>query len=337
MQADWRRTITSDVTGILFTPFARCAATSRTARAISIRRSHRYGLNGDETLVRGMPAVGFEARWPFISVHSWGTQTIEPIVQSIFRPNETQIGRFPNEDAQSLVFDDTNLFSIDKYSGYDRVEGGSRLNYGMQYSANVHRFGLVNVLFGQSYQMFGRNSFAFYDVSNTGAQSGLEDRSSDYVARAYFQPTGRFSFVTRFRFDKEDLSMRRFEIETRSTWDRLTLATIYARYEAQPDIGFLVRRNGVYQTASYKFMDYWSITAGVRYDLDRDRIDFGTLSLAYTDECFVISANYVADYTNLVTSTPVHKFLLRVDLRTLGGTGFTQNVGGQVTSQTPTP
>jgi LPS-assembly protein len=333
MQADWRRTITSDVTGILITPFARVRGDVANRSTNIDPAIVGYGVtNGDETLVRGMPAVGFEARWPFIAVHSWGTQTIEPIVQAIFRPNETQIGRFPNEDAQSLVFDDINLFSIDKYSGYDRVEGGSRLNYGLQYSANVHRFGLVNVLFGQSYHMFGRNSFAFNDLSNTGAQSGLEDRSSDYVARAYFQPTGRFSFITRARLDKEDLSVRRFEFETRSTWDRLTLATTYARYEAQPEIGFLTRRNGVYQTATYKFLDYWSVTGGVRYDIDRDKIDFGMLGIAYTDECFVVSANYIADYTNLVTSTPVHKFILRVDLRTLGGTGFSQNVGTQVTS-----
>jgi LPS-assembly protein len=332
MQADWRRTITSDVTGILITPFVRLRGDVANRNVRPYEGITNYTATGDETLVRGMPAVGFESRWPFISVHSWGTQTIEPVVQAIFRPNETQIGRFPNEDAQSLVFDDTNLFAIDKYSGYDRVEGGSRLNYGVQYAANVHRFGLINVLFGQSYHMFGRNSFSFYDLSNTGAQSGLEERTSDYVARAYFQPTGRFSFVTRFRFDKDDLSVRRFEIETRSTWDRLTLSTVYARYEAQPEIGFLIRRNGVYQTASYRFHDYWTVTGGVRYDLDRDKIDFGMLAIAYTDECFVVSANYIADYTNLVTSTPVHKFILRVDLRTLGGTGFTQNVGTQVTS-----
>jgi LPS-assembly protein len=337
MQADWRRTITSDVTGILITPFVR-------VRGDVAHRSTNldptivgYGVTENESLVRGMPAVGFEARWPFISVHSWGTQTLEPIMQAIFRPNETQIGRFPNEDAQSLVFDDTNLFAIDKYSGYDRVEGGSRLNYGLQYSANVHRFGLINVLFGQSYHMFGRNSFAFNDLTNTGAQSGLEDRTSDYVARAYFQPTGRFSFVSRFRFDKDDLSIRRFEFETRSTWDRLTLSTTYARYEAQPEIGFLLRRNGIYQLATYRFADYWSVTGGVRYDIDRDKIDFGLLTLAYTDECFVISANYIADYTNLVTSTPVHKFILRVDLRTLGGTNFSQNVSNQVTATAPTP
>lgn len=335
-QVDWRRTVTSDMTGMLFTPFARLRAD-----AASINVNHAaIGIGNfpnaqDDNLIRAMPAVGMEVRWPFISVHSWGTQTLQPIVQAIIRPNETRIGRMPNEDAQSLVFDDTNLFAIDKYSGYDRVEGGSRLNYGLQYSANVHRFGMVNVLIGQSYQMFGLNSYSIYDLANTGANSGLEERTSDYVSRIYFQPTGRFSFVTRFRFDKDDLSLRRFEAETSSRWDRLTLSTIYARYEAQPMIGFLERRNGIYQTATYQFHDYWSITGGVRYDLERGRIDFSTIGLSYTDECFAITATYVADYTNLVTASSVHKFLLRINLRTLGETGFKQNLGNQVTSVTP--
>ncbi len=334
-QMDWRRTLTSDVTGILFTPFVRVRSD---AASVNVSQA-AVGIGAfnarDDDLIRAMPAVGFESRWPFISVHSWGTQTLEPVVQMIVRPNETKIGRFPNEDAQSLVFDDTNLFAIDKYSGYDRVEGGSRLNYGLQYSANVHRFGLVNVLVGQSYHMFGQNSFSIYDLANTGAQSGLEERTSDYVSRIYFQPTGRLSFVTRFRFDKDDLSLRRFEAETTSRWDRLTLSTIYARYEAQPMIGFLTRRNGVYQTANYQIHDYWSLTGGIRYDLERGKIDFGTIGISYTDECFAITATYTADYTNLITSTSVHRFLVRVNLRTLGETGFKQNLGNQVTGVTP--
>ena len=34
-------------------------------------------------LARGMPAAGVEYRYPFVSVSSWGTQTIEPIAQLI--------------------------------------------------------------------------------------------------------------------------------------------------------------------------------------------------------------------------------------------------------------
>jgi LPS-assembly protein len=341
-QMDWRRTITSDMTGIQITPFAR-VRTDVAAYNITPNASvAQFITPGSDELIRAMPTVGFEARWPFISVHSWGTQTLEPIVQAIVRPNETHIGRFWNEDAQSLVFDDTNLFSIDKYSGYDRVEGGSRLNYGLQYTANIHRFGMVNVLVGQSYQMFGQNSFAqtgFTDAAGNAvgptANSGLEERASDYVARIYFQPTGRFSFVNRYRFDKDDLSIRRMEAEVRSKWDRLTLGTIYARYEAQPMIGFIERRHAIYQTAAFQFHDYWSISGGVRYDLEGGKIDLGTFGLTYADECFAITASYIADYTNTVSAQSVHKFVLRVNLRTLGETGFKQNLGNQVTSATP--
>src|ERR1041385_6546335 len=75
-----------------------------------------------------MPTVGLEYRYPFINVQPWGSTTIEPIAQAIIRPNETYAGKLPNEDAQSLVYDARNLFSVDKFSGYDRVEGGGRAN-----------------------------------------------------------------------------------------------------------------------------------------------------------------------------------------------------------------
>jgi LPS-assembly protein len=107
-----------------------------------------------------MPTVGLEYRYPFINVQPWGSTTIEPIAQVIIRPNESYAGRLPNEDAQSLVYDASNLFSVDKFSGYDRVEGGGRANVGVQSTTQFDRGGSVNMLFGQSYQLFGLNSFA---------------------------------------------------------------------------------------------------------------------------------------------------------------------------------
>ena len=75
---------------------------------------------------RVMPAIGLDYRYPFVAnFGALGVHTLEPIGQIIARPSETRIGRLPNEDAQSLVFDDTSLFEWDKFSGYDRVEGGA--------------------------------------------------------------------------------------------------------------------------------------------------------------------------------------------------------------------
>src|SRR5262245_38681557 len=41
------------------------------------------------------------------------------------RPNRMDQRRLPDEDARSLVLDDTLLFDIDKFSGYDRFETGT--------------------------------------------------------------------------------------------------------------------------------------------------------------------------------------------------------------------
>ena len=138
-----------------------------------------------------MPTVGLEYKYPFINVQPWGTQTITPIAQIIVRPNEPHAGQMPNEDAQSLVFDDLNLFRVNKFSGWDREEGGGRANVGIQATTQFDRGGYINVLFGQSYQLFGTNSFAVPDAVNTGIDSGLETRRSDYVGSISYQPSGR--------------------------------------------------------------------------------------------------------------------------------------------------
>lgn len=340
-EMNWRRTIINDW-GVVFKPFLSARADFATRGVDSTvgitSATANYADPGRETMVRPMATAGMEVRWPFISVHSWGTQVFEPIGQIIVRPNETHIGKFPNEDAQSLVFDDTNLFAIDKYSGYDRVEGGIRANVGVQYTANIHRYGMVNVLFGQSYHLAGKNSFSETgqidgtgSAVGTGLQSGLETDVSDYVSRIYYQPVGNVSFAARFRFDRDTFDVRRMEIETRSTWDRLSLATIYARYEEQPLIGYLNRREGIYQTAAFKLHENWSIFGGVRYDLDRDKFDLGMIGLSYIDECIAASFSYVADETNLTYTKPVHRVMLRVNLRTIGGAGVSTQVGSDRT------
>jgi LPS-assembly protein len=331
MSADmtWRTTTVTSW-GQIFTPFMIARGDVAHRRIAADPAVGAFISTSPEALVRGMPAVGFETRWPFISAHAWGTQIVEPIAQLVVRPNETQIGRFPNEDAQSLIFDDTNLFAVDKYSGFDRVEGGTRLNVGVQYTANINRFGTFNALLGQSYHLFGRNSFAFSGTvdpltgmqTGLGLQSGLEDTVSDYVARFALQTSKNLMFVNRYRLDKDNFAVRRFEFEASTAWGALSLSTIYARYEAQPLIGYIQRRDGVFQNAAVRLTNNWTVSGGVRYDFSQERVDLGILTVSYLDECFAIAAQYIADYTYAGSLQPDHRFLLRVNLRTLGGTSF---------------
>jgi LPS-assembly protein len=316
VQIDWKRKLINGI-GMVFTPFMQLRADVAYVNVKDDVAVSNYMQPGSSTVGRVMPAIGMEWRWPFLAVQEWGTQIIEPIAQVILRPNETGIGKMPNEDSQSVVFSDANLFAIDKFGGFDRVEGGGRVNAGVQYTANTTNYGTFNALFGQSYQIFGRNSYAVADNVNAGLQSGLERDTSDYVGRLYWQPNANLAFVTRYLFDRETFDTKRFEAEVRSRWDKLQLSTIYARYDPQPLIGFLKRREGIYQTAAVKLLKNWTVSGTVRYDVQDQNIDLYTIGLSYLNECIGVTASYTYDNTNLYSTTADHRFILRVALRQL--------------------
>ena len=326
-QAEWRRSIT-DQFGQVFTPFASVRVDAGAMQINNDPSVANYINTGDTNLVRAMPTVGMEYRYPFISVHSWGTQTFEPIAQVIARPNETQVGRWPNEDAQSLLFDDSNLFRVDKFSGWDRMEGGGRANYGAQYTAQVNQGGFINLLFGQSYHLFGENSFAQANPSNTGLGSGLDSTRSDYVARASFQPNSTYKFSSRFRFDNDNMALKRTELEASANFNRWSTSLLYGDYAAQPELGFLDRRQGLLGTASVKLDANWVLHGSALYDLRNNQFSQNMIGLGYIDDCLILALNYITNYS-YGSGTPVrnHSVMLQLSLRTLGGTTVSQNVG----------
>jgi len=327
-ETHWRRSFT-DSFGQEFTPFMSLRADAGSMQINSDPSVSNFINTGDTNLVRAMPTVGLKYRYPFISVESWGTQTVEPIAQVIARPNETQVGKWPNEDAQSLIFDDSNLFRVDKFSGWDRVEGGGRANYGVQYTAQFNQGGSVNALFGQSYSLFGQNSFAVGGVSNTGLDSGLDTRRSDYVARVSYQPNKTYTFTSRFRFDNDTFEVRRTELEATAKFDRWNLSLLYGDYAAQPNLGFLDRRQGVLGTASVKLDANWVLLGGARYDIFAGSFDQTRLGVGYIDDCLILALNYITSYSyGNGTPTRNHAIMLQLNLRTLGGAAVSQGVSG---------
>jgi len=325
-ETHWRRRVT-DQFGQVFTPFASVRVDAGSMQIKNQPGVANYIETGDDNLVRAMPTVGLEYRYPFINIQSWGTQTIEPIAQVIIRPNEQQIGRWPTEDAQSLVFDDSNLFRVDKFSGWDRVEGGSRANYGMQYTAQVNQGGFVNVLFGQSYNLFGQNSFALGGTTNTGLDSGLDTTRSDYVARVSYQPNSTYMFTSRFRFNNDSFEVQRTELEGRVNFDRWSGALLYGNYAAQPELGFLDRRQGILGTGQVKLDANWVLLGSARYDINAGKFDQTRVGVGYVDDCLILGLNYITNYTYSGNVQANHTVMLQLSLRTLGGTSVGQPVG----------
>ena len=328
-EAQWRKSFT-DSWGQIWTPFA-----SLRADAVNADISNQPGVAnflpvGDTQALRVMPTVGLEYRYPFINVQPWGSTTIEPIAQVIIRPNESYAGKLPNEDAQSLVYDTSNLFSVDKFSGYDRVEGGGRANVGVQATTQFDRGGSVTTVFGQSYQLFGLNSFTVQDMTNTGIDSGLAKPKSDYVASVSYSPNRTYTFSTRARMDEATGSMQRFEAEGRANFDRWSVGLLYGDYSPQPDLGYLTRREGLLGSGSVKVAANWVVTGAARWDLQANQINQYVVGAGYVDDCFVLAANYVTSFSYATTASPPilgHAFMLQIGLRTLANTTSSAGAG----------
>jgi LPS-assembly protein len=311
----------------VFTPFASVRADAASLHVNDDPTVANFIQTGDSELARAMPTVGVEYRYPFISVQSWGTQTIEPIAQIIARPNEPQTGRWPNEDSQSFIFDTSNLFRVNKFAGWDRVEGGGRANYGVQYTAQLNKGGAFTALVGQSAQLFGDNSYQQPGTTNTGLDSGLDKTMSDYVAGLSYQPNSTLTFSSRYRFDQSTFDVKRLELETTAAFDRWNVSLMYGDYAAQPEIGFLDRRQGVYGTARVKLASNWAVFGGARYDLKEGKFNATNLGLGYIDDCLILALNYITGYSySGPTVTTNHQIMLQLSLRTLGTTSTTQNV-----------
>jgi LPS-assembly protein len=254
---------------------------------------------------RYMAGAGLEYRFPFVSTSSWGTQTITPIAQLIARPSEIIPRIQPNEDSQSLVFDDTNLFAWNKFSGYDRVEGGTRLNYGLQYVADFANGGHANFVAGESIQVAGQNSYTLYNPTNTGLESGLDKKYSNFVFGETLQPfSSPITLLSKQQFDSSTLQLARFDGIAKATYAGVTGSVDYALYAAQPALGYEFPREGVTGNVAYSFQNRWSVDGSLVLDLSRHYYDtLGqttpifypvgySFGLGYKDDCTTLTVRY---------------------------------------------
>jgi LPS-assembly protein len=298
-----------------------------------------FGGQNSGSAAVGMAGVGLEYRYPFAWNSSIGEQVIEPIGQIIARPDEILPRLQPNEDAQSLVFDDTTLFEWSKFSGFDRVEGGTRANYGFQYTDSFNNGGHFNVVAGESVQVAGQNSYTIANVTNTGLESGLDKTWSNYVAGETLQPTSApFTLGLKQQFDDDTGALARFDSILTGKWGGWEGSLDYAQYAAQPLLGWEFPREGLITSAKYKFDNGVVATAGVTLDLSRHYYDpnYGSpfyptqwnVGLAYTaNSCVTIKAAYNSTLSVPISTNPGvaappatrdQTFLFEIDLRTLG-------------------
>ncbi len=321
-ESTWRKSFTDPI-GQVITPFV--YARGDIYRVSSFTDPISTEDSDGDTIARGTAAAGVEYRYPFVKHTAAASHTIEPIAQVIARPGVNDQEAVPNEDANSLIFDDTLLFDIDKFSGYDRLETGTRANVGAQYSFQTNSGWSVRTLAGQSYQVAGQNAY-----SN---DTGLGETASDYVTGFYVNTPQNLRFISQSRFDQKDLELQRQDIQVVASVGPLYGAASYVDAKAQPELGFNDDREEFSGLAALRLSEFWTLFADVRYDIADDQFIRDSVGIRYADECFVLSVTYAQQFIEDGDIKPDESVLVRFELKGVGSSSETTDSIGEISPE----
>lgn len=271
---------------------------------------------------RGIAALAADIKWPFVGDFFAGSQRITPRVQIVASPNTRNL-TIPNEDARSIDLEDSNLFALNRFSGYDRWEDSSRVTYGAEWSVDLPGISF-NTVIGQSYRLSSKPSLL-------PVGTGLSDRLSDIVGRTTLK-YGRFLEIThRFRLDKDNFAIRRNEIDatvgTRKTY--ALIGYLKLNRDIASTIEDLRDREEIRLGGRIQIARYWSVFGSTVVDLTGRKEDPATLSdgyqpirhrlgVMYDDDCIELGVTWRREYDAIGDARRGNTFLLRLALKNLG-------------------
>jgi len=308
LDGDWRKSYTLG-NGIRVEPFA---ALRGDLYNIS---DNPAGGPGTYNVTRGIATAGIDVTYPFIRRSPAGVTTIiEPIVQVALSPDTKIDGRIPNEDSTAFEFDDTNLFSYNKFPGYDLYEGGQRVNVGVRSSVDWGGGRTLRLLAGRSFR--GEADPAFT------ARTGLNQTSSDWIVSVDYTPLPGLSLYGRARLDDSDLEPRRVEAGANVSVGR---ARGYARYLSEDRDFTGVRREDAEAAGEVFITKTIGVTANAVRDLQADAWRRRGLGLIYVDDCLRFDLVYQREDNPVLGTRASQGVMVRLTLATLGDEGYRNN------------
>lgn len=270
---------------------------------------------------RGVALAAVDVKWPFAGSFAGGTQIFTPRFQIVATPSIKNLA-VPNEDARAIDLEDSNLFALNRFPGYDRIEDGVRFTYGFDWQWERPNW-RVSTTIGQSYRLT-RQPTLLPDGT------GLSSRQSDIVGRTEVRYRDFIKLTHRFRLDKGSFAVRRNEIDA-TIGNQRTYAEIgYLRLNRDiTSLEDLQDREELRIAGRVAFAKYWSVFGSGVFNLtDREEDPTFTadgfeplrtrIGIAYDDDCLELALTWKRDFTTNGDARRGNSFQFRIAFRNLG-------------------
>jgi LPS-assembly protein len=271
---------------------------------------------------RAVALAAVDMQWPFVGAAFGGTQVFTPRVQLVAAPTIRNLA-VPNEDSRAIDLEDSNLFALNRFPGYDRVEDGARVTYGFDWQLQVPNWRFSTTI-GQSYRLSHERT-----ILPDG--TGLSERLSDIVGRTEVRYKDFIKLTHRFRLDKDNFAVRRNEIDATVGSARTYAEVGYLRLnrDISPTIEDLGDREELRAAGRVAFAHYWSLFGSGVFNLT-NRSEDPTLNsdgfdpirtrlgVAYQDDCLELGVTWRRDYITAGDARRGDTFQVYFALRNLG-------------------
>ncbi len=285
LEASWQRQFVMPA-GVLATPY------------LGLRLDAGYYdgasalLAGPISLLEATPIAAIDIRWPLVANSGYDSHLFEPVAQLVYRGSSTTLTGITNDNAQSFVFDDTLLFSYNRFSGTDRQETGLRANIGGRYLANFEDGSWLQLIGGQSYFLAGTNALGVVDHVQTGNSTGLENTASYVILGAQGSPGWGVDFGAKTQIDSATFSVMRAAVATNAVIKGgYNLGGAYTFIPANPAVGTVLDQHEATVTATGPLpFDYWYANADFSWDLAASTWLEAGGGITYDDGYLVVGA-----------------------------------------------
>ncbi len=226
-----------------------------------------YPTQADADLLSVTPIAAMDFRWPLMAKNGFDTHLLEPVAQLVYRGSSNSLVGITNDDAQSFVFDTTNLFTYNHFSGSDREDTGLRANLGGHYLANLADGSWLDLVAGQSFHLLGTNGLGVADAAQTGVDTGLGNTASYFVASAR-GGVGPVTAGAKVQLDTSKFRVTRAGAGLSfSPGNGFSTSGTYIYIAKDPALGTVQDQHEIEGSLSVPLADYWSANGGITYDL----------------------------------------------------------------------
>jgi LPS-assembly protein len=261
----------------------------------------------DGTVSEIVPTAALDLRWPLARQNGRVTHMIEPRIQIVWSPKDARDNS--NEDSVQVEFEETNLFSTNRFPGFDASERGLRANIGVSYS----RYDPLGWTYGLT---FGRVLRAD-DLNQFGAGTGLDGTNSDYVSAINVSYSDQLNFTNTTLFDDE-FNVGKNEMQLAMNFERLSTQASYVWLEQDVVAGASDRTHEAALAVQYRYDDYWTFSGKWRQNLETGHSTSGEFGVRYENECVAVNLSYSLQFEGSGIVRPTREVGLTVELAGLG-------------------